>query len=316
MSRDHFANIILGCSLLLLGACTPKSATVRNSKSYPPSRSGEQSADSYKGGVSPANSTALEVENEEVVAPTQISGVYLHCLIDDKNLSMQNMGEVNCLLKDSQQTSKAALANLYSAASFAYQRPENSAIAVTAALAPDSSPYHVSFQFTAAAGTSLSRTVLEQFLVMFRATPLQASNGAQFFSAKLGRDGAASNLPEEFPIYYGQGTVINQPAEGFTKRILPTVNRSYSPVDGCYLACYSSKEQGSVYPIGTNVFVMGQFRSKGAYEGRLCRPEGFAPDANLTQDVSLKKLCTQYIPACAGDACWAGNDTGGWYGLN
>src|SRR4051812_11606797 len=45
-------------------------------------------------------------------------------------------------------------------------------------------------------------------------------------------------LPTDFRVYVGGGAVVNHPTDGFTERVLPTVN-DYQGADGCYVACYT-----------------------------------------------------------------------------
>jgi len=53
----------------------------------------------------------------------------------------------------------------------------------------------------------------------------------------------------------------------------------------------------------------------GFYQGGVCMPTNYAK-----QDISalsqFKQLCNKQINACknSGD-CWAGGDTGGWFGI-
>ena len=63
--------------------------------------------------------------------------------------------------------------------------------------------------------------------------------------------------------------------------------------------------------------MMGQFRVKGLYAGRLCQGDRFKTNAEMSIMAEYYKLsCAKYIPACARkNACWGGTDTGGWYGL-
>jgi hypothetical protein len=260
----------------------------------------------------PAPTQPMDPSEERVIPPSPIAGSYLNCLINDKDLQTQKVATLECLIKDSEKKSKVKLAAIYSAASFSYQLPEDSSISVKGYLEPEASPFHARFVFS---GNTLSRSNLERFLVMFRASPVEETQGGVVVSARLGQDSSGSLLPEKFSVYYKNGVVLNQPAPGFKKRILPTINRSYIPIDGCYLACYSKSARGSSYSISSDIFVMGQFRSKGVYEGRICRPQGIAQEVNVAEESRFKKLCTQYLPACAGDICWVGGDTGGWYGL-
>ncbi|CEK10424.1 hypothetical protein [Legionella hackeliae] len=119
-------------------------------------------------------------------------------------------------------------------------------------------------------------------------------------------------LPSPFPVYimnnYG---VVNHPYPGTTPASLPTDN-SYTSAPGCYIACYSHTK--GVYPVSPTIYVLGQVRVKGQYQGRICQPDGFA-----NQDISamsqFKQLCSEKISSCKNIECWAGGDTGGWFGV-
>ncbi len=262
--------------------------------------------------TSPAPELPMDPSEEAVTPPAQIAGSYLHCIINDKDIQTQKVATLECLIKDEEKNTKVKLASFYRSASFSYQVPEDRNISVKGNFEPETSPVHARFIFS---GNTLSRSSLERFLVMFRASPIEEPQGGVVVAARLGQNSSANLLPEYFSVYYRNGVVVNQPVQGFRRRILPTINRSYSSIDGCYLACYSKSAKGSSYPVGSDIFVMGQFRIKGVYEGRVCRPQGIAREVNLADESRFKKLCTQYLPACAGDICWVGGDTGGWYGL-
>ena len=120
-------------------------------------------------------------------------------------------------------------------------------------------------------------------------------------------------LPETFEVYVHGETVINHPDEGFSEVALPTVNL-YKGSPGCYIACYSQREEHSVYPAGKNIYLMGQVRVAGKYAGRICEPTNFA-GKDISGHDPFKALCNEKIPSCAGAHCWAGGDTGGWFGI-
>ncbi|MDR3443049.1 MAG: hypothetical protein P4L65_08535 [Legionella sp.] len=128
-------------------------------------------------------------------------------------------------------------------------------------------------------------------------------------------DGTDSNthmLPSPFPVYVIENAgVINHPAPGAVQVFLPTDN-SYAEAPGCYIACYSHKS--GVYSVGPDISVMGQIRVKGTYEKRICQPDGFQ-HLDISKSDQLKGLCAEKIEACRGANCWAGGDTGGWFGI-
>lgn len=119
-------------------------------------------------------------------------------------------------------------------------------------------------------------------------------------------------LPEVFRVYVNGNTVINHPARGFQERVLPTVN-DFRGAPGCYVACYSHDRAGGVYGVGGNIYVMGQVRVPGHYEGRVCLPDRFG-HADISAASGIRQLCKASVPSC-GNNCWGGGDTGGWFGI-
>ncbi len=120
-------------------------------------------------------------------------------------------------------------------------------------------------------------------------------------------------LPDTFAIYTDGTTVINHPEPGFTEALLPTVNL-YKGTPGCYIACYSHQKENAIYPVGDNIYVLGQVRIAGKYNGRICEPTNFA-GKDISGDDTFKTICTEKIQRCVGNHCWAGGDTGGWFGI-
>ncbi len=121
-------------------------------------------------------------------------------------------------------------------------------------------------------------------------------------------------LPDKFLVYFSyQYGVLNHPEPGFERRILPTVN-DFRGAPGCYVACYSRSKEDSIYPVGGNIFVMGQVRVQGTYSRRVCLPGGFET-ADISASSYFHKVCQRHIPACRTHGCWAGGDTGGWFGI-
>lgn len=120
-------------------------------------------------------------------------------------------------------------------------------------------------------------------------------------------------LPEDFKVYVGpDNSVVNWPMDGYEERSLPTVN-NYTGPDGGYIAYYSRNEEGGVYSVGDGIYVMGQIRLRGQYINRIFHPYGYEnKDISTVQE--FKDLCNQTFPVCKG-GCWAGGDTGGWFGL-
>lgn len=119
-------------------------------------------------------------------------------------------------------------------------------------------------------------------------------------------------LPEKFPIYVKKGQLpVNKEVPGYNKKILPTVNK-FKDTPGCYIACYSKDSKGSVYSVGGGIYVKGQIRVSGRYIRRVCHPKGFV-HKDISDKEKFKNLCNEQIDACSN--CWAGGDTGGWFGI-
>ena len=122
-------------------------------------------------------------------------------------------------------------------------------------------------------------------------------------------------LDENFKIYLpkDEGLVVSWPAPDTTAKILPTINK-YKGQDGCYITCYSRNPSNAVYGIQNN-FVMGQVRVEGRYVGTSCIPGGFE-GKNISTEHEFSSLCETSFPEnCVNSSCWAGNDTGRWFGL-
>ncbi len=120
-------------------------------------------------------------------------------------------------------------------------------------------------------------------------------------------------LPENFSVYTDGTSVINHPMPGFEEKQLPTVNL-YKGTPGCYIACYSHQKENAVYSVGSNIYVLGQVRIAGKYNLRICEPTNFA-GKDISGDATFKTICTEKIEACKNAPCWAGGDTGGWFGI-
>lgn len=120
-------------------------------------------------------------------------------------------------------------------------------------------------------------------------------------------------LPSPYPIYTNGSTVINHSMPGFTRKDLPT-NNDYQKNPGCYIACYSHDASNGIYAVGGNIYMNGQVRVAGIYSDRICVPTGF-DSGDISQAAKFKQLCSSAIKSCANGNCWAGGDTGGWYGI-
>jgi hypothetical protein len=120
-------------------------------------------------------------------------------------------------------------------------------------------------------------------------------------------------LPEHFTVYVLGDTVVNWPAPGSRRTTLATCNLYRGPRGG-YVACYSHRAVGSAYGVGGSIYVMGQVRLRGDYDGRIFQPDGYR-GADISAAPHFKQVCAQALGACRAGNCWAGGDTGGWFGI-
>ena len=131
--------------------------------------------------------------------------------------------------------------------------------------------------------------------------------------ADLADEANKTLLPESFVVYTDGATVTNHPELGFSEQLLPTINL-YKGTPGCYIACYSHQKQNAIYSVGDNIYVLGQIRIAGRYANNLCEPTNFA-GKDISADTTFKTICSEKIQSCTGNNCWAGGDTGGWFGI-
>jgi hypothetical protein len=112
------------------------------------------------------------------------------------------------------------------------------------------------------------------------------------FAAQAEEDANLRLLEESFSVHTSKkGLIINHPSKGTTEKKLPTVN-AFKEAPGCYVACYSHMKQGSVYPVSSNIYVMGQVRVPGSYHDRICLPKGYE-HRDISAEVTFKQLCEQ-----------------------
>lgn len=119
-------------------------------------------------------------------------------------------------------------------------------------------------------------------------------------------------LPDTYKVYISGRTVINHFVMGFNEQNIP-VNNDYTLNPGCYITCYSHDAKNGAYEIADNIFINGMVRVAGSYVGRLCKPTGFE-QVDLSKETSFVSLCAK-LKTCTNDQCWAGGDTGGWFGV-
>ena len=151
------------------------------------------------------------------------------------------------------------------------------------------------------------------FLIATIYTIFLTSCACQGIKDPIIRQANGTKLSNPYTIYVSDKMAVNHPVTGYTKKLLP-VDNFYRYVPGCYIACYSHNPQNSVYGIGQNIYVKGLVRVNGLYIGRNCQPQGY-----FFKDISsisyFSNLCQKRITACKNDSCWAGGDTGGWFGI-
>lgn len=118
-------------------------------------------------------------------------------------------------------------------------------------------------------------------------------------------------LPTDFRVYvFADGGASRWPSGEAEECVLPTVNR-FEGEPGGYVAVYSRDARGAVYSVGGGIYVVGQIRLRGTYDGRIFQPEGFE-GRDISAAPELKALCNEVFGGGAWD-CWAGGDTGGWF---
>ncbi len=112
-----------------------------------------------------------------------------------------------------------------------------------------------------------------------------------------------------FKFYLDTG-LLSDPNGRIAKFLKNNENIPTLPSKGA-IACYSYSEAGSSYSVG-NVYVMGIIDGiNGRYNGRIFQPQGY--ENNDISAPIFKHLCNSRFPACK-NGCWAGGDTGGFYG--
>ncbi len=133
---------------------------------------------------------------------------------------------------------------------------------------------------------------------------------------------AVRQLPEDFKVYVKDGVILNWPAPAFEEITLPTYNH-YQGADGGDVALYVLRDpKHGLYSVGdeggSTIYVMGQIRVQGYYDGRIFIPtDGDRPYAlgdNITRDKKILGICQDYFPEVTSDY-WIGGDTGGWFGI-
>lgn len=124
---------------------------------------------------------------------------------------------------------------------------------------------------------------------------------------------AVDPLPPCFKVYSNEhGFAVPHPSPDFVEKHIPTVNL-FDHTPGCYVACYSKNPDKAVYSVTPTIYLIGQIRVRGNYVGRQCVPE-YYENADIRAEKFFKELCSKSF-SCPGNSCWAGGDTGIWFGL-
>ena len=166
------------------------------------------------------------------------------------------------------------------------------------------------------ASTRETITHLEQALRQsrFASTLDQKSLNSAPISTEQAPDPNRALLPATFKVYIEADVgVVNVPYPGLEERLLPTVN-DFVGYPGCYVAAYSHRVDNSAYSVGEDIYVMGQVRVPGRYQGRICQPQGYE-GVDISAQSEFGELFAEKLPVTCSAGCWAGGDTGGWFGL-
>ena len=258
------------------------------------------------------SAATIKSNDELVVEPINISGTYLTCQITQEPAPDQANGIVSCGIKNKEDDTKAALADLVDVTLWSHQGSEDTNIEIVSEDTPEASPWHQIYRFSGIDFTDLLAAIRDT-QIRFQGGVKGTANTASYSAAKVVSSSVIAELPEKFAVYYNGNLVINQPSAGFEKRILPTVNYTYNDIDGCYVACYSTNETNAVYETSAGIYVHGMMRLQGYYEGTTCRLTMELAD-RLDRDPAIKALCVNNIDSCQ-DGCWGGGNTGGFIGI-
>jgi len=152
-----------------------------------------------------------------------------------------------------------------------------------------------------------ARTFVSVFVLLAYAGPLAAQQ-----ATTTGNQSPAINAGGNVTINFG---LSQEQFQELLTRVLSkgeTGNIPIHPSKGA-IACYSHSEAGSSYSVGKDIYVMGIVSSlKGRYIGRIFQPEGYE-GKDISAEQTFKELCNARFPSCK-NGCWAGGDTGGFFG--
>jgi hypothetical protein len=286
------------CGILLSSGCTQTDKEIEDKRSADKSFSETQddSADS-------------------VSIPVNVSGTYLYCNQQAQTDQTGANLRVECKVATSPTAEKVALDQYAPSWEWAVQRVfADTDITVDGFETEPDDPNHFIIDYRGPDPARLEEIANKSQVQL---TLRQNNPNLVNFSATITNGQPLSQLPEDFRIYMGPGGTgpANVPFPQAIELKLPTVNSTYTDLDGCYLACYSSNPDGAVYSVGENIFVKGQYRIKGHYEGRICQPADYPDAQDLGAVPELKQLCSEALDSCKPDECGPGGDTGGWFGI-
>ncbi|SMF40565.1 hypothetical protein [Pseudobacteriovorax antillogorgiicola] len=277
--KATLTHIFLGLSLI--ASCQPKIEDQRDSE---------------------PKAIPVAADSEAAIAPSNVSGAYLSCAEQEGSSELT----MKCSLRETQSGRQIAFPEAYDSFYWDIQR-QDPRLRLTQRVGVNSGELTVTFQ-----GVPLdeARQLAQNSQIKLQ---LFGNLGSYFVSDIIGSEYGVP-ASKDFIIFQLGGAVFNHYVEGSTPLKLPTAFAPYSGIQGCYLACYSNNNSGAIYEIDQGIFVKGQYRVEGYYDSNICRPVG-----DETQEISEIQLysnyCRDHVPACADGECWAGGDTGGWFGL-
>ena len=275
----------IGLAFFLLSACNPKEVDTRSPAGSEPKQD-DASAD------------------EAPIPPVNVTGTYLAC--EDVTDANENNLNIKCAVRDQESGRKVDITQGFDNYIWELQKKDQN-ISIRKLINEKTGELLIKAE----------GLPYEEALEIIKNSQIKLQlfkDNLSHFMSDLSLSDNSKMETKSFTVYSINGLVINNYVEGSTPLSLPSAFAPYSGFEGCYLACYSTDETDSVYPISPEIFVKGQVRVEGDYQGNICRPK-----AHPTEDISslqiYKDYCAEYIPSCSTGNCWGGGDTGGWFGL-
>src|SRR5436190_1619453 len=84
---------------------------------------------------------------------------------------------------------------------------------------------------------------------------------------------------------------VVHPFKGAIQKQIPTVTL-YNQNPGCYVACYSRNPDKAVYPVAQGIYLVGQLRVRGSYNGVMCTPENYET-RDIRGEQHFKEICSK-----------------------